>query len=824
VKKVFKDHGVADFEFKLFRTAEYREWPYCVQYRESDLNFVLRLLEQEGIYWYFQHSDGKHKLMLVDMLSVHDAAPGYDTLPYFANAQAAPPDTEYVSDWSFSREVRTGKLMLTSYDFERPSATDLKVELAEPRSHPLADYEQFDFQGDYVAAAHGKLYADNRIHELQARFERISGHSNAHGLGTGHLFSLSNPPHTAHGSQFLCVSTSIQAQVDAYESGSEPGRFDCSFSAIPAKQQFRPARRTPKPFVQGPQTAVVTGPAGEEIHTDKYGRVKVQFHWDRYGKNDEKSSCWVRVATPWAGTGFGFVQVPRIGQEVVVDFLEGDPDQPLITGRVYNAQNMPPWELPGNATQSGVLTRSSKGGAYANANAVRFEDKKGEEQLWIHAEKNQDIEVENDETHWVGHDRRKTIDNDEMVTVHGFRTEVVDKDEQITIHQNRNERVDLNEDISVGKNRTEEVGDNENVTIGKDRINRIGKNHQETIGANHKVSIGKSQSVTIGKNLTQTVSMANFQNIGMAKVVNVGLGYMVNVGAAYSLNTGGLMNVVVGAAYNEQVLKGRAISAGDDVKITAGKTLSITGEQKITEKGKEVFIEGSTKLVIAVGASTITMTPGEININAPMVKINCPGASSSALAAGADKGSVQSGLGSEVDEIAGKSPTLQKDMEDLQKQGWKTQYGPSGGGSHANRDTQTITIDGALKNDPKQATQVLAHEVGHAKYPYKPDYSTKDAFVKGTLADEGAATMKNIQVQREIKANGGPDIGLAGNSNNHGAYNAAYDQYLKDGNAGAARDKIGSIFGNGERVSGPTNPTYNDYYGGWYDQAFPKGP
>jgi type VI secretion system secreted protein VgrG len=414
VKKVFKDHGVADFEFKLFRTAEYREWTYCVQYRESDLNFVTRLLEQEGIYWYFQHSQGKHKLMLVDMLSVHDAVPGYDQLPYFANAQAAPPDTEYISDWSFSREVRTGKLALASYDFERPTATDLKIELAEPRSHPLADYEQFDFQGDYVAGAHGKLYADNRIHELQARFERISGQSNAHGLATGHLFSLSNPPHTAHGNQFLCVNTSIQAQVDGYEAGSAPGRFDCSFAAIPAKQQFRPVRRTPKPFVQGPQTAVVTGPAGEEIHTDKYGRVKVQFHWDRYGQKNEKSSCWIRVSHPWAGKGWGSVSIPRIGQEVIVDFLEGDPDQPIITGRVYNAESMPPFTLPGDAVVSGLKTNTHKGKGF---NEMSMNDTAGKEKITIHAQYDMGTTVQHDQTNTVNNTFTETIKSDAKITI-----------------------------------------------------------------------------------------------------------------------------------------------------------------------------------------------------------------------------------------------------------------------------------------------------------------------------------------------------------------------------------------------------------------------
>ena len=224
--------------------------------------------------------------------------------------------------------------------------------------------------------------------------------------------------------QNLVTGTQIVVDQTAYESAGQAAGagFSCRFTALESSVPYRSARKSPKPVVQGPQTAVVVGPAGDEIFTDKYGRVKVQFHWDRYGKKNEKSSCWVRVSSPWAGKSFGFVQVPRIGQEVVVDFLEGDPDQPLITGRVYNAQNMPPWELPANMRQSGVLSRSSKGGAYGNANALRFEDKKGEEQLWLHAEKDQLTEVENDEDKWVGRDRRKTIDREETTRRSGRRS------------------------------------------------------------------------------------------------------------------------------------------------------------------------------------------------------------------------------------------------------------------------------------------------------------------------------------------------------------------------------------------------------------------
>jgi type VI secretion system secreted protein VgrG len=512
VETVFGDFGgLANFEFKLHRS--YRTRTYCVQYRETDFNFVARLLEEEGIFWYFKHADGEHKLMLVDDNSALSPAEGYEKLPYYGNAGQVPPDTEYVSRWTFAREVQSGKVALTSYDFERP-ALALGVDATATRSHDQAEHEQFDFQGDYTVKADGQHLSDNRLDELQTRHERLGGDTNAQGLAAGHKFSLFRHPRDDQNAEYVCVHTRVSAQVNAYEAGNTAGEFQCSFVAIPSAQAYRPGRRTPKPFVQGPQTAVVVGPSGEEIFTDKYGRVKVQFHWDRYGQKNEKSSCWVRTSSPWAGKSFGFVQVPRIGQEVVVDFLEGDPDQPLITGRVYNADQMPPWELPANATQSGVLTRSSKGGAYGNANAIRFEDKKDSEQLWIHAEKNQDIEVEKDETHWVGNDRKKTIDNNETTLVKNDRTEDVGNNETITIGANRTEKVGANEDITIGASRTEKVTANEDISIGANRTETVGASESITVGASQSVTVGASQSVTVGASKTETIAASLTQTVG----------------------------------------------------------------------------------------------------------------------------------------------------------------------------------------------------------------------------------------------------------------------------------------------------------------------
>jgi type VI secretion system secreted protein VgrG len=643
VKKVFEDHGGASFKFNLFRS--YRKWVYCVQYRESDYNFVARLLEHEGIYWYVEHGEGQHKVVLVDSKSVHDAAPGCTPLPYYENTAEAPPDVECIGGWQFASAVETDHTLLRSYDFERPSTPlEVKAELKPP--YKIGALEQYDWQGDYVQAPDGQQWAEARLDEQQTRYETARGSTNAHGIEAGRLLTLERHPRENQNAEYLVTQATVHARNDAYETGGSAGSWQCEFSAIPSGQQFRPQRRTPKPFVQGPQTAVVTGPAGEEIFTDKYGRVKVQFHWDRLGKKDEKSSCWVRVSHPWAGKNYGVIHIPRIGQEVVVDFLEGDPDQPLITGRVYNAEQMPPWDLPANATQSGILTRSSKGGAAANANALRFEDKKGSEQVWLHAEKNQDIEVENDETHWVGHDRKKTIDHDETtlvkhdrtetvdnnetITVHGQRTETVDKDETITIHKNRTETVDLNEGITIGVDRTESVGSNESITVGSNRsvtvdaseTKTVALQRTHTVGVNETISVGAAQEITIGGLQAVTVGAVQTINVGASQSTSVGAGQSNTIGAAQTNEIGADRSITVGGAQTTSVAKARSASVGEDDSLKVGKNLVIdaadsisikTGDASITMKkdgtitikGKDITIDGSGKINVKASSDVI---------------------------------------------------------------------------------------------------------------------------------------------------------------------------------------------------------------------------
>ncbi|ALV05362.1 type VI secretion system Vgr family protein [Roseateles depolymerans] len=569
VNQVFEDHPVARYEFRLMRP--YRTWNYCVQYRETDFNFIARLLEHEGIYWYVEHDESGHKVVLCDSTTGHDAKPGCESLPFYGSESQGAPQLEYVQSWSGAQCVQPGKVVITDYDFEKPSSA-LETSRSVKRDYDLSEGEIFDYPGGYTKAGDGSQYVEDRLDELQSSQEMYDGTTNAQGVQTGHLLSLTRHPRDSENAQYLVTSTHLSLHQAANESGSGATSLRCSFTCIPAQQQFRPARRTPKPVVSGPQTAIVTGPAGEEIHTDKFGRVKVQFHWDRRGKRDERSSCWVSVAHPWAGSNFGGIHIPRIGQEVIVGFIEGDPDAPIIIGRTYNGENLPPWDLPANATQSGFLTRSTKGGSYGNANAIRFEDKQGAEQLWIHAEKNQDIEVENDETHWVGRDRTKTIDRHETTLVKGDRTETVNLDETITIHQNRTERVDLDEKISIGMNRTEDVGVNETINIGSNR------------------------SVTIGGNKTETVSMAKAETIGLAKALTIGLGYQTSVGAAMNTTVGGLQTEQVGLFKQVSVLGGDytvsvssggyALTAAKEINITVGKaSLVMKADGAITING-----------------------------------------------------------------------------------------------------------------------------------------------------------------------------------------------------------------------------------------------
>jgi type VI secretion system secreted protein VgrG len=407
LKAVFTAHGgLASFEDKTTRT--YPRWTYCCQYRETDFNFVCRLMEQEGIYYYFRHENGKHTLVLADSSAHHTPNKGFEKLRF---DQEDRPDLEAISHWKSNYEIQPGKYVVDDYNPTTPH-TAMRSHAEQKRKHPYDAFEFFDYPAEFDTADEGRQYARTRLDELQAQYHTFDGGGTVRGFQAGSVFELERHPVQAHNAKHLIVGVNYSGTCNSDSSGGTAFSFSSSIQAIPANQQYRPPRVTPKPLIQGPQTATVVGPSGEEIYTDDdkhMGCVKVQFRWDRYGKADQNSSCWIRVATPWAGNGYGALAIPRIGQEVVVEFLEGDPDWPLIVGSVYNATNEPPYKLPAEKTRWGLKSRSSKGGGASNFNELRFEDKRGDEEVYLRAEKDHNL--------YIKHDRKEKILNESHLDV-----------------------------------------------------------------------------------------------------------------------------------------------------------------------------------------------------------------------------------------------------------------------------------------------------------------------------------------------------------------------------------------------------------------------
>ncbi|MCO2191949.1 type VI secretion system tip protein VgrG [Pseudomonas aeruginosa] len=607
IKQVFRDLGFSDFEDALSRS--YREWEYCVQYRETSFDFVSRLMEQEGIYYWFRHEKKRHILVLSDAYGAHHSPAGYTSVPYYPPSLGHR-ERDHFFDWHMAREVQPGSLSLNDYDFQRPG-TRLEVRSNVGRAHAAADYPLYDYPGEYVQSQDGEHYARTRIEAIQTQYERVRLRGCARGIGAGHLFHLSNYPRLDQNREYLVVGAEYRVVQELYETGNGGGgaQFESELDCIDAGQAFRPLPSTPVPVVRGPQTAVVVGPKGEEIWTDQYGRVKVHFHWDRHDQSNENSSCWMRVSQAWAGKNWGSIQIPRIGQEVIVSFLEGDPDRPIITGRVYNAEQTVPYELPANATQSGTKSRSSKGGTPANFNEIRMEDKKGAEQLFIHAERNQDIEVENDESHWVGHDRTKTIDHDETVHVKHDRTETVDNNETITIGVDRTEKVGNNEKISIGANRTEDVGSNETISIGVDRTEKVGSNEKISIGANRTEDVGNDETISIGANRSESV--------GNNETISIGADRSESVGANETIDIGGNQSTSIGKNESRSVGQGRDTSVGKDDSLDVGKSFTLNAGDSITLVTGAASIRMKKDGSIVISGKNITIDgSGAINVKA----------------------------------------------------------------------------------------------------------------------------------------------------------------------------------------------------------------
>ncbi|WP_333897979.1 type VI secretion system Vgr family protein [Mixta calida] len=594
IHRLLAEYGV-QVEDRL--SGSYREWEYCVQYQESSFAFISRLMELEGIYYWFRHEADRHVMVLSDAPEAHGPWPGCEAIPYHVTGSGGVTSAAGVSRWALEDSVTPGMYSLDDYDFRKPNAWLLQAR-QNPASPRPGQTEVFEWPGRFVEHAQGEKYARVRQEEWQAAHRQISGEGTTLCLAPGYTFALLNAPHLQDNGRYLTLWVKYRLEENRYASGEGKTVHHVEFRVLPAEVTYRPAAATPWPKTYGPQTARVVGPQGESIYTDRYGRIKVKFHWDRESAGDETSSCWVRVSSAWAGQGYGGVQIPRVNDEVVIDFINGDPDRPIVTGRVYNEASMPPWPLPAAATQMGFLSRS-KDGTPDNANVLRFEDRAGEEQVWIHAERNMDTEVENDETHLVGNNRSKTIVGNETTQVKKNRTETVDQNETITIHQNRSETVDGNETITVHSNRTETVDKNENI--------RIGQNQSVTVNGNQTLKVDQAKS--------ETITLASMLNVGLAQNTNIGGAYMLNVGAGWVTTVGAMQMHNVGLKYS--------LNAGRDITLDAGTTAEVSAEEKITLVCGEsmIILEQNGTITLSankiklVGEKVIDIDGTEIHIN-----------------------------------------------------------------------------------------------------------------------------------------------------------------------------------------------------------------
>lgn len=396
IKQVFSDRGFNDFSDKT--TQSYPEIPYCVQYRETDLDFISRLMEEYGIYYFFEHSEAKHMLVMADAKSSHQAVPGLSSLPFIALAERDRRAEQHVCEWTADRRFRTGKVELKDYDYMKPNAK-LVADANGTAGYTKSDMEFYDYPGRYTEQDRGDKFAKVRLEAEQAMDQRRFASGLAPSLFPGGLTSLGGQIKPSENIQYLVFGATHAIATEAYRSGAAPlpeQIYQGSYEFLPSDRPFRAPLDTPRPFIRGPQTAKVVGKAGEEIDVDEEGRILLQFYWDR----KKIQSCRVRIAQVWSGKAWGGIFIPRIDQEVVVEFLEGNPDRPMVTGTVYNGDNKVPYSLPDNKTKNGWKTDSSKG--HDGYNELVFEDKAGSEEIGVHAQKDLDIVVLNSESREIG--------------------------------------------------------------------------------------------------------------------------------------------------------------------------------------------------------------------------------------------------------------------------------------------------------------------------------------------------------------------------------------------------------------------------------------
>lgn len=559
IEKVFDNHSYADYKFDLQKP--HPEWEYCVQYRETDFNFVSRMMEQEGMFYYFEHDDGKHTMVIADHAGAYKDAREKDM--DFRGEIDESEEFNILTEWEHQYNFVSGKYVQRDYNFKTP---EKNLEATAPTKLPhkkIPPYELYDYPGEYENVGDGQADTDLRIEEEEDHFDTIEGKGVARSFGPGFKFNLIDHPFEVdHDGYVVCSVHHFASARDAYVGGGAGGGevYNNSFTCMPAKVPYRPPMATPKPCVMGSQTAIVVGPKGEEIYTDEYGRIKVQFYWDRYHKKDETSSCWIRCSQTYAGKNWGAMYIPRIGQEVVVSYLEGDPDRPLVTGVVYNADQMPPYDPPTHKTRTYFKSNTSKGGE--GYNEYRFEDKAGEEQIFIHAEKDWDLRIRNDSRTHIIHDRHEIVGPPDPETYgnkyedSGCHYEEIRKHREVRVYENEQIHIEGNHKTLIGhkkrgkasggemdliteKDRRTMIEQKDHLIVKDDRLTNVKKNDHLKVDMNQNEKIGQNLSVDVGQNIQVKAGMKQAYEAGMQFHIKGGMQVVIEGGAMVSLKCGG---------------------------------------------------------------------------------------------------------------------------------------------------------------------------------------------------------------------------------------------------------------------------------------------
>lgn len=587
----------------------YKKRKYRVQYGESDFTFLCRMLEDAGISFYFKTDDGETKLVLHDTPQRNARR----ALPIAFRDHPTDANREHVTAVRIGRSIRPGKYTVRDHDYRRSPAYDLRssAKAAGGVEEALEQFEYspgaFLYESDSggatpIADDRGRYRTDEKeasalaLRRLDAKrgpARTVTFETNTLDLGPGTTLSFLDHPKSelAPGKALLVTRVSLR--------GERNGTWACTCEAVSAEVSYRPSLATPKPTTNGVESATVVGPAGEEIHTDEFGRVRVHFHWDRESKMNETSSCWIHTSQPWGGSGFGGTNLPRVGQEVLIDFIGGDPDRPILVGRVYTNLQKTPYKLPDNKTQSGWQSRSSPGGGGDNYNELMFEDRKGQELVRMQAEKDLTKLVKHDEAVTIGHDRGKQVGHDDALTVGHDRTRIVVHDET----------------VGIGNDRTRLVGNNESVTVGNSRSKSIGVNEALFVGVNQSEQVGANRSVQVGANHSETIGANMSLSVGMAKAETVGLASALTVGGAYAITVGGMMATNVALIQTEIVGLTKTVTVGKKIEIVCGQSKLVLEESgKVTLEGTDFSFKSSGP--VAVAGKKITVEGTELGLTA----------------------------------------------------------------------------------------------------------------------------------------------------------------------------------------------------------------